>query len=139
METKCEDLCNALAKCIVARDFRGAHSLLVPWYRSTVTPSEIERMVDAQNEGLAHPPHSWTVGEGMVDLDDLRTPDPYGPPSRALPDQITPANFKGWLHIQFAPKPSFHEEQNVCYDLWLVAVEHEGSSMVGYFEAWEAT
>lgn len=45
METKCENLCNALAQCIVARDFKGAHSLLAPWYRSTIMPSEIERMV----------------------------------------------------------------------------------------------
>ena len=139
METKCEDLCNALAKCVVARDFKGAHSLLVPWYRSTISPSELERMVDAANEGLAHPPHAWIVGEGVMGLDELRKPDPYGPPSQAISKEITDRNFRGWLHIQFAPEPSVHEEQNVCFDLWLVAVEHDGSIQVGYLEAAEAT
>jgi hypothetical protein len=139
MDAECKSLCDAMARSIVARDFDGAHAPLAPWLRSSVIPSEIQRMLDAQNEGLTHPPHSWTVGEGVVDLDELRRPDPYGPPSSALPDQITPANFKGWLHIQFAPEPSVHEEQNVCYDVWLVAVEHEGSCLASYFEAWEAT
>ena len=139
MESRCKDLCNKLAKCIVTRDFDGAHALLAPWLRSTLSPSAIERMVDAQNEGLVYPPLAWSLGEGILDLEDLRTPDPYGPPSQAISEEIQNENFRGWLHIQFVPDPAVHDEQNVCYDLWLAAVELEGKIVVGYLEAAEAT
>jgi hypothetical protein len=139
MDAACGNLCDALARAIVERDFESARALLAPWLLATTTASAIQHAVDAQNEGLAHPPHSWTVDEGIVGLDDLREPDPYGPPSTALPDEITPVNFRGWFNIQFAPEPSVHEEQNVCYDVWLAAVEHDGALRVGHFEAWEAT
>ena len=139
MNTDTKSLCEAFARSIVERDFDGVYALLAPWLRATTSPSEIQRVLDAQNEGLAHPPHSWTTGEGLADLEELRTPDPYGPPSVALPDEITPAKFRGWLYVQFAPEPSVHDEQNVCYDVWLVAVEHDGSLQVGYFEPWEPT
>jgi len=139
MDEPCKTLCDAFARSLVERDFRAAHALLAPWLRPATSPAEIERALDAQLEGLAHPPRSWSVDEGIVGLDDLRTPDPYGPPSAPLPDAITAQNFRGWLSIQLAPEPNVHEEQNVCCDVWLVAVECEGSLLVGYFEPWEAS
>src|SRR5262245_14313150 len=128
-----------MARCIVERDFAGAHALLAPWLRRTLSPSEIERRVDAKSEGLEHAPHAWSVDEGRVDLYDLRQSGDYGPPSDPLADEITGANFRGWLCIQFVPEPAVQDDQNVCYDLWLVAVEHHGRLCVGYLEAWEAT
>ncbi|RIL05772.1 MAG: hypothetical protein DCC71_09140 [Proteobacteria bacterium] len=139
MDAKCRALCETLARAIVARDFAAAHALFAPWLRSALSPAEIQAAVDAQSEGLAHPPRSWTLDEGVVGLDELRTPDPYGPPSSPLSDRITHDDFRGWLQIQFAPDPSVHDEQNVCFDVWLVAVEHEGTFLVGYFEPSEAT
>lgn len=139
MDDRCASLCNTMARLVVTRDFGGVHALLAPWLRPAMSPEDIERMTAAQSEGLAHPPHSWTIGEGLAGLEDLRTPDPYGPPSNPLPAQITPANFRGWLHIQFLPDPAVHDEQNVCYDLWLAAVEEGGTCLAGYVEAWEPT
>ena len=139
MDKQCLDLCETLAGCIVSRDFNGAQALLAPWLRSALSPAAIEKMVDAANEGLLHPPHSWTIDEGLVELDDLRKPDPDGPPTQRISSEITDKNFQGWLSIQFAPKPSVHEEQNVCYELWLIAVEHKGAVLAGYLEVAEAT
>ena len=138
MNASCKSLCDAFANAIVKRDFERAHSLLAPWLKQTMNPSEIQRMVDAENEGLEHQPHSWNAWDVMLELGDLQ-PDPYGPPSRPIPNQITQKNFKGWLQIQFAPESSVHDVQNVCYDIWLAAVEHDDSLLVGYFEAWETT
>jgi len=135
----CQALCDALGARLVARDFEGVHALLAPWLQSATSPAELRDAIDAAGEGLAHPPRSWTADEGLVGLEDLRKPDPYGPPSRPLPAEITPGNFRGWLSIQLAPEAAVHEEQNVCFDVWLVAVEHEGSLRVGYLEPWEAT
>lgn len=139
MDSDCKALCDAFAQAIVERDFEEAHALLAPWLRSALSPGQIEQLVDAQNEGLQHRPASWQADEGVAGLDELRRPDPYGPPTRALPGEITRANFKGWLSIQLVPDSGVHEEQNVCYDVWLAAVDVEGSCLVGYFEPWEAT
>jgi hypothetical protein len=139
MDRECTALCEKLADCIVKRDFEGAHALLAPWLHITLGPSEIQKMVDAANEGLTHPPHSWTIDEGMAELDDLRKPDGFGPPSQRIAKEITADNFRGWLNIQLIPKPSVHEEQNICYDLWLVAIEHNGAVLAGYLEATEAS
>ena len=139
MDKRCLDLCETLAGCVVSRDFNGAQALLAPWLRSALSPAAIEKMVDAANEGLLHLPRSWTIDEGLVELDDLRKPDSDGPPTQRISSEITDKNFQGWLSIQFAPKPSVHEEQNVCSDLWLIAVEHKGAVLTGYLEAAEAT
>jgi hypothetical protein len=97
--------------------------------------------LDANAEGVAMDAACKSLCDALaraiVGLEDLREPDPYGPPSAALPDEITPLNFRRWLNIQLAPEPSVHEEQNVCYDVWLAAVDHDGALRVGYFEAWE--
>jgi hypothetical protein len=138
MNTQCEHLCNQLAQCIVERDFGRAQTLLAPWLHESHSSASLQQMVDALSEGLAHPPHRWTVDEGMAGLDDLRKPDGYGPPSHALSEEITAENFRGWLSIQLVPAPSVHEEQNVCYDLWLAVVEHHGAMLAGYLEAAEA-
>lgn len=139
MDKHCAALCDSLAACIVKRDFAGAQALLAPWLRATLSADDLEAMVDAAADGLAHPPHDWSADTGLAGLEDLREPDPYGPPSRPLPPEVTATNFRGWLSIQFAPAPAVHEEQNVCYDLWLVAVEHEGRVLAGYVEAAEAS
>ena len=137
--TSNDALCNALAKCIVERDFPGAHALLAPWYRSRLSVGDIERMVDEASEGLTHPPHGWSVDQAVVELGDLRGPDAYGPPSKGLSKEITDDNFRGWLSIQFVPDPAVQEEQNVCFDLWLATIEHRGDFQIGYLEAAEAT
>lgn len=139
MNDQCEALCEQLARCIVEKDFDGVHALLAPWLRDSISPTQIREMVDTVSEGLAHPPHTWTIDEGMAELADLRKPDGYGPPSQGISTEITDGNFRGWLSILFAPEPSVYEEQNVCYELWVVAIEHNGRVLAGYLEAAEAS
>jgi hypothetical protein len=139
MDARCKDLCNALGKCVVERNFTAAQPLFAPWLRATLSPATLQRMVDAQNEELEHPPCAWSLGEGILTVADLRTPDPYGPPSQPIAREITQENFRGWLRIQFVPDPEVHDEQNVCFDLWLVAVQVGDAVLAGYVEATEPT
>jgi hypothetical protein len=138
MESKCEALCEALAKHIVAQDFIKAHSLLAPWLRAAMKPSEIERIIIEAGAGLPAP-RAWKLDEGLCELDDLRKPDSFGPPSKPISKEITEDNYKGWLCIQFTPGAADDEEANVCFDLWLAAVEIGGINFVGYLEAAEPT
>jgi hypothetical protein len=102
MDSKCRELCDTLAKHIVDRDFERAHALLAPWLRATTQPSDIERMVDEAGDGLPSP-SEWTLDMGLLEVDDLRKPDPYGPPSKPVGNEISKENYRGWLCIQFAP------------------------------------
>lgn len=138
MESKCEALCEAPAKCVVAQDFDKAHALLAPWLRAAMKPSDIQRMVNDAGEGLPAP-RAWTLDEGLLDLEDLRKPDSFGPPSKPIPKEISEKNYKGWLCIQFTPGATDDDGPNVCFDLWLAAVEVGGANRVGYLEAAEST
>ena len=137
MDTKAQAMCDALARHIVDRRFEDAHRLLSPWLRDTMTADDLQRMIDAANEGLPAP-RAWTIDEGFLGVDDLREADPYGPPSEPVSPNVTAENFRGWLCIQFKPEPS-GDDANVCFDLWLAAVEERGICLAGYVEAAEAS
>jgi hypothetical protein len=137
MDARCKALANAVGKHVVDREFADLLDLFAPWLGADFSAADLEDMIDASNDGLP-PPATFEVDEGMVDFEELSTPSDFGPPTRPLPTQITAANFKGWISVQFAPDPKHHEECNVCFDVWMAFVEHEGELLVGYFEAAEA-
>lgn len=137
MDSRTAALCDKLGEAIVNRDFVAAHACCAPWLQGQLSPEDIEHMIDAVLEGLEYPPDHWSADEGLADLADLREPDPYSPPTGRLAGEITEDNFRGWCSIQFVPADEHHDEQNVCFDLWLVAVEHDGEVLAGYLEAAE--
>lgn len=123
MEPKCEALCDALAKRVVERNFDGAHALFAPWLQQKMTPADIERMVDdAAGGGSAA--QRWALDEGFLEVEDL------GDAAR----EITGANYRGWLCIQFGPTEGDRARANASFDLWLAAVEVEGDYRVGHLE-----
>jgi hypothetical protein len=138
MDTRCEALCEALAKHIVAQDFGSVHALLAPWLQTATKPADLQRLINEASEGLPSP-GAWTLDQGFLELGDLRNPDSFGPPSKPVPKEISKTNYKGWLCIQFTPGAAANEEANVCFDLWLAAVEVNGVHCVGYMEAAEST
>lgn len=129
---------STIAQHIVARDFPAARALFAPWFQESMTAEDLERMIDEANEGLA-PPVTWTLDENPMDLASLREVDGFGPPSKPFAPEITDANYRGWICVQFQPDPENEEGFDVCFDLWLAAVDHQGVHRVGYLEAWEAT
>ena len=138
MDAECRTLADTIGRLVVERDMAGVHGLLAPWLQVSSGVSDIDRMITEAWEGLA-PPRSWTIDQGAIDLGALRRPDGFGPPTAALPEDITPANYRGWFCVQFQPDPVNPEGFNVCFDLWLAAVEHDGAYRVGYLEAAEAS
>ena len=138
MDAKCKALATAVGKHVVDREFPDLLDLFAPWLAEQFSAADLEDMLDAAGDGLPAPA-SFEVDEGIMELEELRTPSDYGPPSRPLSDLITEASFRGWISIQFAPDPKHFEECNVCYDVWMALVEHEGEMLIGYFEAAEAS
>jgi hypothetical protein len=138
MDAKCKALADAVGKHVVDREFAELLDLFAPWLSELFSAADLEDMLDAAGDGLPAPA-SFAADEGVMELAELRTPSDYGPPSRPLSDKITDANFRGWISVQFAPDPKHSEECNVCYDVWMAMVEHEGELCIGYFEAAEAS
>jgi len=138
MNDKCRALADTIGQHLVDRDFGGLRAVFAPWLQASMSVADLERMIGGANEGLA-PPRTWTVDENPIDLASLREPDGYGPPSKPLPQDITVTNYRGWLCVQFQPDPANPDGFNVCFDLWIAAVEHEGAYRAGYVEAAEAS
>ena len=138
MNEQCRALADAIGRLVVERDFDAIRARMAPWAASSMDAAAIEQMIDAACEGLA-PPVSWSVDESPMDVEGLREPDGYGPPSTAFSPAITPANYRGWLCVQFQPDPDNPDGFNVCFDLWMAAVELDGDLRIGYLEAAEAS
>jgi hypothetical protein len=138
MDARCRALAEAVGKHVVDREFPELLDLFAPWLAEQFSAADLQDMLEAAGEGLPAPA-SFEIDEGMVGLAELRTPSDYGPPSRPIPDDITEATFRGWISVQFAPDPKHFEACNVCYDVWMAIVEHDGETLVGYFEAAEAS
>jgi hypothetical protein len=137
MDAKCKALAETIGRHVVDRQFPDLLDCFAPWLAELFSAADLEDMIAAACEGLPAPAQ-FSVDEGLVDYAELSTPSDFGPPSRPLPAEITEANYRGWICVQFAPDPKHHEECNVCFDVWMAFVEHEGETLVGYFEAAEA-
>ncbi|HET6349426.1 MAG TPA: hypothetical protein VFH88_10135 [Candidatus Krumholzibacteria bacterium] len=127
MDTKCEVLCDSLAKRVVEKNFAEAHALLAPWLQARMTPSDLESLVNRAGHGLG-PAHAWTLDEGFLEVQDLGD----------APTEITGQNYRGWLCIQFNPGEVAADDPNAAFDLWLAAVEYDGDYRVGHIEAAES-
>lgn len=138
MDDRSRALADRLGAEVVAGRFDAVAPLLAPWLQSATTPAALRERCSAALGDLP-PPVSWTVDENPSDLATLRQVGPYGPPSAAIPSEITEGNFRDWICLQFQPDPDNEEGFNVCYDLWVAVVEVEGAFLIGYLEPWEAT
>ena len=138
MDARCKALADAVGKHIVDREFPELLDLFAPWLSELFSAADLEDMLDAAGDGLPAPA-SFAADEAILELAELRTPSDHGPPSRPLSDLITEANFRGWISVRLAPDPKHFAECNVCYDVWMAMVEHEGELCIGYFEAAEAS
>jgi hypothetical protein len=138
MDARCKALAEAVGRHVVEREFAELLDLFAPWLAEQFSASDLQDMIDAADDGLPEPA-KFTLDEGMLELEELRTPSDHGPPTRPMPDAITAANYRGWVCIQFQPDPKDAEDFNACYDVWVALVDHGGETMVGYFEAAEAS
>lgn len=136
MDASCRALADAIGRRVVDRDFEGLRNLCVSWLKDRTSTIGLARMIDDAAAGLP-PAKTWTVDESPVDLATVRKPDGYGPPTSAFDDEITDANYRGWICVQFQPDPGNEEGFNACFDLWFAAVEERGQCRIGYIEAVE--
>ena len=133
MDAACESMCNAFAAHVVAREFEAARALLAPWVRAAMSAADLEQLVDAAVGDLP-PAREWSLDSGFMEVDELRTPNEYGPPSQPIAPEVTAANYRGWHCIEFKPGDN-DDDIDACFDLWIAAVELPEGYRLGFLEA----
>ena len=118
---------------MATRDFAGAHALLAPWVQATMSPADVERMMDEACGDLP-PPREWSLDSGFMEVDELRTASEFGPPSQPIAADVTAENYRGWHCIEFKPGEN-DDDFDARFDLWVVAVETPAGLRIGFLEA----
>lgn len=89
MEAGCRALADAVGDRVIAGDIAGVRTVLAPWLQVELAEASLEALLAAASDGLAMPA-SWTVDAGMADLETLRSPDGFGPPTQLPPPRSLP-------------------------------------------------
>ena len=132
------EIADAFAECVVAEDWIAAHDLMAPWLSDRWTAEALEAAVH-EARGETPPPHEWSLDVGLLEYEDLKIPDGFGPPSEPFPSQLTKGRFRDWICIQFRPSEEQSEEYNACFDCWVATAEANGDLCIGYLEFTEPT
>jgi hypothetical protein len=133
MEKAFEEVVGQFAQRIIAKDYESARELLAPWLREATTAAQLESIVREGCKDLPEPAE-FEVDSNSCGLEDL-TVDEHSPPTRPLPPEITPQNYRQWMVIQFKPAADDESGYDACFDLWIALVEVDGALKAGYLEA----
>ena len=139
-------------QAIVKRDFKTARTLLAPWLQKQVTAKRLQTLIARHMISDDAPADCTAIGNDTT-LDELRSHyreyykddltrtlanteefGEWGPPSIAIPDELTAADFRQWMWIDFTPDPDGGALVDYCLRLYVVIVEVDGSMKVGYLE-----
>ncbi|HMD30934.1 MAG TPA: hypothetical protein VKG84_03415 [Candidatus Acidoferrales bacterium] len=123
MEKAFQEVGDQFAEKIIRGEFDAARSLLAPWLESAISAKQLETIV-REGQGKQPAPAEFELDSNSCELEDLEV-DENSPPTHALPAEITKANFRQWMVIQF----------NDSFDLWMALVEVSGALKIGYLEA----
>ena len=61
----------------------------------------------------------------------------FGPPSIYIADEVTSANFRQWMSLEFTPDPDGESALDYCLRLWLIVVDVDGAMLIGHLEPGE--
>jgi len=133
MEKEFEEIGGEFAQRIIRREFEPARELLAPWLRNAINAEQLESVI-REGCGELPPPGEFELDANSCGLEDLEV-DESSPPTRPLPPEITPENYRKWMVIQFKPDPEQETGYYACFDLWMALVEVDGALRIGYLEA----
>ena len=154
-ERQAEQAVAEFARAIIDNDYKAAHQLLAPWLQKQVTPKKLGAIIKKQffadvaavdfvvsgndstlDELRGHygEYHEDDATRTLASLDEFGE---WGPPSIYIADEITPANYRGWMSIDLTPELDDASGLDYCLRLWLIVVELDGSMRLGHVEPGE--
>jgi diguanylate cyclase (GGDEF)-like protein len=139
MDDDVRELAASFAEAIGSEDFARAHELLAPWLRARLSSEALQTLVEKElhdaAEGLdldgIEYPTDYEIGSNASTLAQLRAPRRWTGP-RDIPPEVTDANFRQWLMIEWQPAPG-GARPDYWFRWWLIVVELEGELAIGYF------
>lgn len=133
----------AFATRIIQSDFIGAHQLLAPWLRQTVSAEQIRALIQKQVQEVAEAnelegefhPSAFEIDSNRCTLDQLKEQESFREP-RQIPQGVIAENFRQWMVIEFMPNEQEQDELGIdaWLDWWMIVVEIEGEYRIGFFE-----
>jgi hypothetical protein len=140
------------AQAIVKRDFKTARTLLAPWLQKQVTAKRMQAIIAKQMISDDVPIDCAAIGNDST-LDELRSHyseyhkddrtrtlttteefGEWGPPSIHIADEITPANFRQWMWLDFTPDPESGALVDYCLRMYVIVVDLDGVMKIGHLE-----
>lgn len=133
-------IAEAFGRAIVTSDYDAAAALLAPWLRESLSADALRALVDERlgiiaeaNDADERPtPFEVTVDGNRATLESLRADEVD---RRAIPDEVTDENFRGWLCAQIECEGNGF---GGAFDVWMAVVEVDGAYSVGYFRIEDA-
>jgi hypothetical protein len=142
MKKEYEEFAARFARAIVAEDFEAAHKFFAPRLQTEVSAADFRALVEKwlwemneiwEIEELIFPAE-FTVSHNSSSLEDLKQESDWREP-RKISDEVTGANFRQWMVIQFMPSESDERvELDGWFDFWFILVETGGALRIGFFE-----
>ena len=137
MEDQFREFGDRVAASVEHLDFERFRGLMAPWLQERWDAALLSDWLEESLDGLPHPVEHGLDGNSLSAAQLRELEGGYGPPSEPLPEEITDANFRKWMCVEFMPPEDNEEGYDACFDMWMAAVEFDGQLRVGYFEATE--
>lgn len=149
-----ESFLNGFAQEVVEQSFDRAERMLAPWVRGTLPVGGLKRVVRIVR-GDNPPAAEFELGElPDDDLSSMRekleeyadnggdrslattggTGGVHGPPSFAIPVELTEENFRGCWHIDFQPDEDRDTDVDFSYAFYVALVADGKELKIGYLE-----
>jgi hypothetical protein len=154
-EQKVDRIGADFATAVIENDFEAARACLAPWLQGQVDAKQLRSILRKEFIDDVEPA-DFAIGGNDSTLDDLRAHyreyhednraltlatatefGAFGPPSIHIADEVTPANFRQWMSIEFTPDPESESELDYCLRLWLIVVDVDGAMSIGHLEPGE--
>ena len=149
-----ESFLNGFAQAVVDQAFDRAERMLAPWVKGSLPVGGLKRVVrlvrgdnppavefeleELPDDDLASMRES--IDEYAQEEDDrsLATTDGtggiYGPPSYAIPAELTDDNFRGCWQVEFLPDEEEDTDVDYSYAFYLALVADGKELKIGYLE-----
>jgi len=135
----------AFAHAIITRDYPAAHSCFADWLKRQVSEERLRAAIEKQLGEISEAaeldqiiyPEDFRVDGNSCTLADVREDRSglYGiEPVCAVSPEMTEANFRRWMMIEFLPAEGADIDVDAWMDFWAAVVEVDGQHRIGYFE-----
>lgn len=138
-----KEYAQTFATRIIESDFVAAHKMLAPWLMQTVTPQQLQALIQKEVQEVAEAnelegelhPSSCEIDFNSSTLKDLKAPISYRE-ARPIPEEINEENYRQWMVIQFQPSKQEQDDLGIdaWLDWWMILVELDGEHRIGFFE-----